>query len=125
MAESIKSCENWESSNNGLKLCSKSWIKNTSIYTYYNNDQTSNINYLWINVANVYKKKFLNMWLQNDFEPIVKADKTKVEKSKERAHWINALKYVGLGPNFVICNFNTTILGNFQEFFSGCAFNPE
>ena len=56
------------------------------------------------------------MWPQTEFEPIVKADKTKVEKSKERAHWINALKYFGLGPSFVITSI-PLFLGNFQDFF--------
>ena len=32
------------------------------------------------------QKNILNVRLQNKFEPIVKADKTKVEKSKERAN---------------------------------------
>ena len=54
------------------------------------------------------------MWLQDEFEPIVKADKTKVEKSKERTHWINALKHFGLGPSFVITSI-PLFLGNFQE----------
>ena len=54
------------------------------------------------------------MWLQNEFEPIVKADKTKVEKSKERAHWINALKYFRFGHSFVITSI-PLFLDNFQE----------
>jgi hypothetical protein len=64
------------------------------------------------------------MWPQTEFEPIVKADKTKVEKSKERAHWINALKYFGLGPSFVITSI-PLFLGNFQDFFFRLCIKPK